>query len=237
MLSAFTDRFAATALSLTNHFPIVRTHLVKFSTLSASCTPQGHLNNRIQININTFQGVDELINTAPFKLLDSVINQTDLFHEAFDLPKEDLDARIEELFQNDALLITAVEHNWNELTNRHRAIKGIITQLNQAITHSEELHGTTISCMTHGVDLAAQSPGNLDGVESWDNAIRALDALLQESGTTLCAILHKCAVAAEAMQTCLSSLAIYPTIVQWRRIEFTRRRDEGYRNSRPWGST
>lgn len=88
--------------------------------------------------------------------------------------------------------------------------------------------------MTHGVDLAAHLPDNLDGVESWNIAIRAFDALLQESGTILCAILHKCSVAAEAMQTCLSSLATYPTIVQWRRIEFTRRRDEGYRNSRPW---
>ena len=78
MLSAFNDRFAATALFLTNNFPIVRTHLVEFSTLSASCTEQGHLNNRIQINPNTFQGVDELINIAPFELPDSVINQTDL---------------------------------------------------------------------------------------------------------------------------------------------------------------
>jgi hypothetical protein len=88
--------------------------------------------------------------------------------------------------------------------------------------------------MTHGVGLAAQLPGNLDGDESWNNVIRALDALLQESGTTLCAILHKCSVAAKAMQTCLSSLA---TIVQWRRINFTRKRDEGYINSRPLGST
>lgn len=53
MLSAFNDRFVATALLLTYHFPIVRTHLVEFSTLSASCTQQGHFNNRIQINLNT----------------------------------------------------------------------------------------------------------------------------------------------------------------------------------------
>jgi hypothetical protein len=60
MLSAFNDRFTATALMLSNHFLIVKTHLVDFSTLSASCTQKGHLNNRIQINVNTFLGVDEL---------------------------------------------------------------------------------------------------------------------------------------------------------------------------------
>ena len=56
------------------------------------------MNNHIQINLNTFQGVDELINIAPFELLDRVVNQTDLFNKAFDLPKEDIDARLEELF-------------------------------------------------------------------------------------------------------------------------------------------
>ena len=92
-----------------------------------------------------------------------------------------------------------MEHNWNELTNRHRAIEDIITQFNQAITFSEELHRTTIACMTLGVDLAAHLPGNLGGVDSWNNAIKALDALFQESGTILCAILHKCSLAAETM--------------------------------------
>jgi hypothetical protein len=61
------------------------------------------LNNRIQVNLNTFQGVDELVNSAPFELPDRVMNETDLFHEAFDLPKEEPDASLEELFKNDAL--------------------------------------------------------------------------------------------------------------------------------------
>ena len=87
--------------------------------------------------------------------------------------------------------------------------------------------------MTLDVDLAAHLPGNLDGVDSWNNAIQALDALLQESVTTLCAILHKCSLAHETMQTCLTSLVTYPTIVQWRHSEFTLKRDEGYTNSRP----
>jgi hypothetical protein len=64
----------------------------------------------------------------------------DLFLEAFDLPKEEIDARLEELFQNDYQLTVAVERNWNELTNRHRTIEDIIAQLNQAITYSEELY-------------------------------------------------------------------------------------------------
>jgi hypothetical protein len=50
MLSAFSERFTATASALKDHFPIVQNHLVEFSTLSASCTQQGHLNNRIQIH-------------------------------------------------------------------------------------------------------------------------------------------------------------------------------------------
>jgi hypothetical protein len=99
-------------------FPIVKNHLVEFSTLTASCTHQGLLNNRTQVNLNTFQGVDELVYIAPFELPDRVINQTDLFHEAFDLPKEERDACLEELFENDALHNTAVEHNWNESYHR-----------------------------------------------------------------------------------------------------------------------
>ena len=83
------------------------------------------------------------------------------------------------------------------------------------------------------MDLAAHLPGNLDGVDSWNNAIQALDAPLQEYSTTLYAILHKFSMAHVTMQTCLTSLVTYPTIVQWRRTEFTRKRDEGYTNSRP----
>ena len=65
--------------------------------------------------------------------------------------------------------------------------------------------------MTLGVDLAAHLPGNLDGVDSWNNAIQALDALLQEYGTIPCAILHKCSLAAETMQTGL--LSFWPPIL------------------------
>jgi hypothetical protein len=87
--------------------------------------------------------------------------------------------------------------------------------------------------MTHGVDLAAHLPGNLDGVESWNKAIQALDALLKESGTILCAILHKYVMTAQAMQTCLSSLATYPTIDNGVVSSLLADVTKVYKNSRP----
>jgi hypothetical protein len=62
MLSTFPDRFTASASALKEHYPIVQKHLVDFSTLTARCTQQGLLINRIQINLNIFAGVDHLIN-------------------------------------------------------------------------------------------------------------------------------------------------------------------------------
>ena len=88
-------------------------------------------------------------------------NLTDRFHEAFDLSQEDRNARLEELFENDVALSKAIDVNSTELTNRHRATLDIIAQLDQAINHSEELHGMTIACMTEGLGLAGFLPGNL----------------------------------------------------------------------------
>ena len=85
--------------------------------------------------------------------------------------------------------------NSNELTNRHRAIVDIIAQLDQAITLSEGLHDTTIACMAEGVTLVSVLPGNRDGVESWTQSIQIFDSLLQDSGTVLCALQHKCSMA------------------------------------------
>ena len=82
-----------------------------------------------------------MINVAPFELPEETTNLTDRFHEAFDLPQEDRNARLEELFDNDVALSKALDFNSNELTNRHRAILDIIAQLDQAIPHSKELHG------------------------------------------------------------------------------------------------
>ena len=41
-------------------------------------------------------------------------------------------------------------------------------------------------------------------------------------------------MAAVNMLTCLSSMATYPNIVQWRRMELTRKRDENHHNNRNW---
>ena len=131
MLSAFSDRFTTTASALKDHFPIVQNHLVDFSTLSARCTQQGLLINRIQINLNTFAGVDNLFNVAPFELPEERTNLTDRFHKAFDLPQEARNVRLEEIFDNDVALSQAIDFNFNELTNRHRAILDIIAQLDQ----------------------------------------------------------------------------------------------------------
>ena len=116
MFSVFSDRFTATASALKDHFPIVQKHLVDFSTLSARCTQQGFLINRIQINLNTFAGVDNLINVALFELPEETTNLTDRFHEAFDLPQEARNARLEELFENDVALSKAIDVNSTELT-------------------------------------------------------------------------------------------------------------------------
>jgi hypothetical protein len=156
-----------------------------------------------------------LVNATPFELPEETINLTDHFHEAFDLPQEDRNPRLEELFENDIALSNSIDVNSNELTNRHRATLDIIVQLDQAINHSEELHGTTIACMTEGVGLANVLPGNLDGVESWTQSIHAFDALLQESGTVLCSLHHQCSMAAVNMLMCISFMATYPNIVQW----------------------
>ena len=101
MLSTFPDRFTASASALKEHYPTVQKHLVDFSTLTARCTQQGLLINRIQFNLNTFAGVDQLINVAQFELPKETTNLTDLFHSAFDLPQEERDARLEELFEQD----------------------------------------------------------------------------------------------------------------------------------------
>jgi hypothetical protein len=90
------------------------------------------LNNRIQTNLNAFHGVQELIDVTPYELPARVVNQPDLFHQAFNLSKAERDARLEELLK------TSVKINWNELNNRHRATVDIIAQLDQAITHSED---------------------------------------------------------------------------------------------------
>ena len=234
MLSSYPDRFTASASALNEHYPTVQKYLVDFSTLTARCTQQGLLINRIQINLNTFAGVDQLINVAQFELPEETTNLTDLFHSAFDLPQEERNARLEELFEQDEALLNSMNINSNELTNRHRATVDIIAQLDQAITLSEGLHDTTITCMAEGVTLASVLPGNRDGVESWTQSIQAFDILLQDSGTALCALHHKCSMAALEMLTCLSSMATYPNIVQWRRMEFSRKRDENHRNNRNW---
>ena len=215
MLSTYPDRFTASASALKEHYPTVQKHLVDFSTLTARCTQQGLLINRIQINLNTFAGVEQLINVAPFELPEETVNITDRFHSAFDLPQEERNARLNELFEHDEAQLNSMNINSNELTNRHRATLDIIAQLDQAITHSEGLHNTVITCMTEGVTLATVLPGNLDGVESWTQSIQALDTLLQDSSTVLCALHHKCSMAALEMLTCLSSMATYPNIVQW----------------------
>jgi hypothetical protein len=209
MLSTYPDRFTASASALKEHYPTVQKHLVEFSTLIARCTQQVLLINRTQINLNTFSGVDHLITVAPFELPEETVNLTDRFHSAFDLPQEERNARLEELFEHDEALLNSININSNELTNRHRATLDIIAQLDQAITHSEGLHDTTITCMTEGVTLATVLPGNRDGVESWTQSIQAFDTLLQESGTVLCALHHKCSMAAINMLMCLSSMAIY----------------------------
>ena len=234
MLSSYPDRFTATASALNEHYPTVQPYLVDFSTLTARCTQQGLLINRIQFNLNTFAGVDQLINVAQFELPEETTNLTDLFHSAFDLPQEERNVRLEELFEQDEAFLTSMNINSNELTNRHRAIVDIIAQLDQAITLSEGLHDTTIACMAEGVTLVSVLPGNRDGVESWTQSIQSFDILLQESGTALCALHHKCSMAALEMLTCLSSMATYPNIVQWRRMEFSRKRDENHRNNRNW---
>jgi hypothetical protein len=174
------------------------------------------------------------LTSLPSELPEETVNLTDRFHAAFDLPQEERNARLEELFENDEALINSINANSNEFTNRHRATLDIIAQLDQAITHSEELHDTTITCMTEGVVLANVLPGNLDGVEWWTQSIQAFDALLQESGTVLCALHHKCSMAAINMLMCLWSMATYPNIVQWRRMEFSRKRDENHQNNRNW---
>jgi hypothetical protein len=110
----------------------------------------------------------------------------------------------------------------------------IIAQLDQAIAHSEELHNMIIQCMAQSRSLSGLSPGNPDGVEEWGNTISPLDGLLQDSGSTLCVIHHKLTLIYITMATCLSSLLTYLTISKWRRIEFTRMRDECYRNNRSW---
>ena len=133
MLSTFPDRFTASASALKEHYPTVQKHLVDFSTLTARCTQQGLLINRIQINLNTFAGVEQLINVAQFELPEETVNLTDLFHSAFDLPQEERNARLEELFEQDEALLNSMNINSNELTNRHRATLDIIAQLDQAI--------------------------------------------------------------------------------------------------------
>jgi hypothetical protein len=148
MLSTYPDRFTASASALKEQYPTVQKHLVDFSTLTARCTQQGLLINRIQINLNTFAGVEHLINVAPFELPEETVNLTDRFHAAFDLPQEERNARLEELFEHDEALINSINSNSNELTNRYRATLDIIAQLDQAITHSEELYDTTITCIT-----------------------------------------------------------------------------------------
>jgi hypothetical protein len=186
------------------------------------------------MNLNTFAGVDNLINVALFELPEETTNLTDRFHKAFDLPQEARNVRLEELFENDVALSQSIDVNSTELTNRHRATLDIIAQLDQAINHSEKLHGMTIACMTEGLGLAGFLPGNLDGVESWTQSIHTFNALLQESGNVLCSLHHQCSMAAVNMLTCLSSMATYPNIVQWRRLEFTRKRDEDHHNNRNW---
>ena len=99
MLSSYPDRFTATASALNEQYPTVQPYLVDFSTLTARCTQQGLLINRIQINLNTFAGVDQLINVAQFELPEETTNLTDLFHSAFDLPQEERNVRLEEYIQ------------------------------------------------------------------------------------------------------------------------------------------
>jgi hypothetical protein len=194
--------------------------------------PTGSLDKPYTNQPQYLAGVDHLINVALFELPEETTNLTDRFHEAFDLPQEDRNACLEKLFENDVALSQAIGANSTDLTNRHRATLDIIAQLDQAINHSEELHGMTIACMTEGLGLAGFLPGNLDGVESRTQSIHAFDAFLQESGNVLCSLHHQCSMAAVNISTCLSSMATYPNIVQWRRLEFTCKRDEDHHNNR-----
>ena len=139
-----------------------------------------------------------------------LISRTSYIKHLTLLSKAERDARLEEVFKNDEFLNTSVELNWNELNNTYRATGDIIAQLDQAITHSEELHGMTIQCMTQNRSLSGLLPGNPDGVEEWSNTISLLDGLLQDSGTIMCEIHHKLLIGAITITTCLSSLLTHP---------------------------